>query len=148
MSAGPRFLRLFALTALSSVCLTLASTSQESVNPPEKSHWSFQPLKRPQVPEAKGEAGTDIDRFILAALEAKGQRMSPEADRTTLIRRVSFDLTGLPPTPSEIDAFLGRIGSREALAIAVVKRGSQIPGPHQPEVGGQRGALHQHVSLE
>src|SRR5213075_2442424 len=49
---------------------------------------------------------TDIDRFILSALEAKGQTLNREANRTTLIRRVSFDLTGLPPTVHEIDSFL------------------------------------------
>jgi hypothetical protein len=72
-----------------------------------KKHWAFQPV-RDRPPPAVRQAGwprTSIDRFILAALEAKGLTPSPDADRRTLLRRVTFDLTGLPPTPEEIDAF-------------------------------------------
>src|SRR5262245_19221964 len=74
-----------------------------------KTHWAFRPPTRPGIPAVKrpGPARTPIDRFILAALEAKELALNPEADRATLLRRVSFDLTGLPPTPAEIDAFLG-----------------------------------------
>jgi hypothetical protein len=74
--------------------------------PKADTHRAFQPVVRPKVPAVRGEARTDMDRFILAALEAKGLTLSPEADRPTLIRRVAFDLTGLPPTVAEIDAFL------------------------------------------
>jgi hypothetical protein len=69
-------------------------------------HWAFRPVVRPTSPAARGPARTAVDRFLLAALEAKGLTFNPEADRLTLVRRVSFDLTGLPPTPAEIDAFL------------------------------------------
>ena len=70
--------------------------------------WSLQPLRRPALPLVKDTAWVrnPIDAFILAALEAKQLRPAPEADRATLLRRVTFDLTGLPPTPAEIDAFL------------------------------------------
>lgn len=61
------------------------------------SFWSLQPLAKP---------GGTIDSHLLAALEAKGLKFSPPADRRTLIRRATFDLTGLPPTPAEIEAFL------------------------------------------
>jgi cytochrome c553 len=73
-----------------------------------ETHWSFRPLVRPPVPEADRAGGlrTGIDRFIAAALARKGLGLSAEADRATLVRRVSFDLTGLPPTPAETDAFL------------------------------------------
>jgi hypothetical protein len=73
---------------------------------PAESHWAFRPVVRPQVPNTKGPARTAVDKFILAALEARGLSLSPQADRTTLIRRVSFDLTGLPPTIAEIDEYL------------------------------------------
>jgi hypothetical protein len=69
--------------------------------------WSLRPIVRPPVPDVgPGWARTPIDSFILAGLRAKGLEPSPEADRRTLIRRVTFDLIGLPPSPEEIDAFL------------------------------------------
>ncbi|MBI5866058.1 MAG: PSD1 domain-containing protein [Planctomycetes bacterium] len=70
-------------------------------------HWAFVLPKRPQPPVVKnaGWPRGEIDRFILAAQEAKGLSPSPEADRATLLRRVFLDLTGLPPTPEELDAF-------------------------------------------
>ena len=71
-------------------------------------HWSFRPLTKPQPPAVKDQewVRNDIDRFILNTLEAKGLESSTEADRRTLIRRVAFDLAGLPPTPAEVDAFV------------------------------------------
>jgi hypothetical protein len=69
---------------------------------------AFQPPERPLVPVAQrlGNLRTDIDCFIQAALQEKGLALGGEADRATLIRRVSFDLTGLPPTPAELDRFV------------------------------------------
>lgn len=69
-------------------------------------HWSLQPIANPQLPAADRWATTDIDRFIAAGLRAKGLKPVGDADRTTLIRRLSFDLTGLPPTPGQITAFV------------------------------------------
>jgi mono/diheme cytochrome c family protein len=73
-----------------------------------KTHWAFIPPKRPGVPAVKNKAWprNPIDSFILARLEKEHLSPSPEADRVTLLRRVSLDLTGLPPTPQEVDAFL------------------------------------------
>lgn len=70
-------------------------------------HWAYQPITPPQAPEVDhGEwARSSIDRFVLARLEAAGLTPSPRADRRTLIRRVSFDLVGLPPTQEEVEAF-------------------------------------------
>ena len=71
-------------------------------------HWALQPVTRPKPPEVdtEGWARSPIDRFVLARLEEKGLRPNPPADRTTLIRRLTFDLIGLPPTPEQIDDFL------------------------------------------
>ncbi len=70
--------------------------------------WSLRALTRPPVPtpQQKSWIRTPIDAFILATLEAKGLKPSPEADRATLLRRLTFDLHGLPPTPEEIAAFV------------------------------------------
>jgi cytochrome c553 len=85
----------------------------------KKEHWAFQPLARPAVPAVKDAAWAkdDADRFLLAALEAKGLKPVADADKVALIRRVTFDLTGLPPTPAEIDAFVadGRPTAFEAV---------------------------------
>ena len=71
-------------------------------------HWAFLPPVRPALPAVKDTkwCRNDIDRFVLARLEKKGLKPSPEADRTTLIRRLSLDLVGLPPSPAEVDAFV------------------------------------------
>src|SRR5687767_5593006 len=70
-------------------------------------HWAFIAPRRPDVPAAgDGWARNAIDRFIAARLGKEGLRPGPEADRATLIRRVTFDLTGLPPTPKEVDDFV------------------------------------------
>lgn len=71
-------------------------------------HWSFVPPRKPPAPDLPNDTWSrnDIDRFVLKRLRDEGLTPSPEADRRTLIRRVSFDLTGLPPTIAEVDAFL------------------------------------------
>lgn len=75
---------------------------------PGANHWAFQPLKRAALPEVRdaGWATSPLDRFVLAKLEAAKLAPSKAADRETLLRRVSLDLTGLPPTPAEREAFL------------------------------------------
>ena len=72
-------------------------------------HWAFSAPKRPTVPKAQSsklKVQNPIDNFILARLAQEKLPPSPEADRVTLIRRLSFDLTGIPPAPAEVDAFL------------------------------------------
>lgn len=69
-------------------------------------HWAFEKVKRPPVPGQPERAKNPIDRFLNAQIEANGLQAHGEADRSTLIRRVSFALTGLPPTPEEVDQYL------------------------------------------
>src|ERR1051325_6172240 len=81
-----------------------------------RGHWAFQPIKTPPVPNIARDGSapvtanraplTPIDHFIIAKLQEKGLRLSPLADKRTLIRRATFDLTGLPPTPEEVDVFM------------------------------------------
>ena len=70
-------------------------------------HWAYATLTRPALPQVKSKGWTKnaIDAFVLAKLEKEGLSPSPEADKATLLRRVTLDLTGLPPTPAEVDAF-------------------------------------------
>ncbi len=78
------------------------------------SHWAFEPPTKPPLPAVKDTRWpvTEIDRFILARLESEGLAPAPEAAKTTLIRRATLDLTGLPPTVKEVDAFLADPSSR------------------------------------
>ena len=73
-----------------------------------ETHWSYLPPQRPELPKVRRSGWTrnPIDNFVLARLEQEGLAPSPEADKATLIRRVTLDLTGLPPTPAEVDTFL------------------------------------------
>ena len=75
----------------------------------DRQWWAFVPVRKPVVPAVSGQRSTvsnPIDAFILQRLQAEKLSPSPTADRTTLARRVHFDLTGLPPTPFELDQFL------------------------------------------
>jgi len=73
-----------------------------------ETHWAYVPPKRLEPPAVSNKAWVrnPVDNFILAKLESEGLKPSPEADKATLLRRVTFDLTGLPPTPVEVDAFV------------------------------------------
>jgi len=84
-----------------------AGRSEMVVTAEDRQHWSYRPLAavKPPVVEDDDWCATEVDRFVLAGLEAKGLRPNPRADRRTLIRRVYFDLIGLPPTPEEVESF-------------------------------------------
>jgi len=84
------------------------ATAGAPAGAPRSRHWSFQPVRKPAPPmvNTANWVRNEIDRFILARLEKESLTPSPEADRITLLRRVSLDLTGLPPTPAEVAEFL------------------------------------------
>src|SRR5215813_172119 len=78
------------------------------ITPRQRAFWAFQPVRKPEIPGVKDTAwpANAIDHFILSKLEQKGIRPVAAAEKSVLLRRVTFDLTGLPPTPQELDAFL------------------------------------------
>ncbi len=78
------------------------------ITPEERAYWAFQPITRPETPTVKhvDQVRTPIDALLLARLEARNLSMAPLADRATLIRRATFDLTGLPPTYAQVQAFV------------------------------------------
>src|SRR5258706_8083767 len=87
------------INAADTSTLTKASDSKEKL-------WSLEPVRRPSIPQTKSkEDRNPVDYFIAAKIQEAGLTPSPEADRVTLLRRLSFDLLGLPPTPEEIETF-------------------------------------------
>jgi hypothetical protein len=91
---------------------------------PDAKHWAFVAPKLSSVPAVKssGWAHNDLDRFVLAKLEGKGLKPAAQLDRRALIRRATFDLIGLPPTPAEVDAFVGDQSPDAAAFEKVVDR--------------------------
>ncbi|HZQ48274.1 MAG TPA: DUF1549 domain-containing protein, partial [Verrucomicrobiae bacterium] len=101
-----------------------------------RKHWSYQPISKPAVPEpedAQQWAQTPVDKFILATLLTKNLTPSPRTDKVTLIRRATFDLIGLPPTPKEVDDFVCD-NSPEAFAKVVDRL---LASPHYGERWGR-----------
>jgi len=113
-------------------------TSWESIRGQRKQWWSFRPIRSPAPPSVKGDwAQTDIDKFIQAAWEDGGFSPAVDAESQVLIRRLSFVLTGLPPTPEESASFVQAAGrNRRAAIAAAVER--LITSPHF----GERWARH------
>ena len=93
------------------VTLSVAESSPREITEADRKHWSFQSIAKPDVPsieaiEYADWSRTPIDQFILRSLLTKGLNPAPQADRRTLIRRVYFDLLGVPPSPRELQSFL------------------------------------------
>jgi mono/diheme cytochrome c family protein len=88
--------------------IELPADNRSRITQQDRAHWAFQPVRAVEPPSVDdaGWARTEIDRFVLARLVSTGLGPSPEADRLTLLRRATFDLTGLPPSPEEISTFL------------------------------------------
>jgi len=102
-------LALGAAASAATLCLRAANIDHGKVkDPSNKNLWSLKPVEAPKAPKVKNDeqVKNPIDAFVLAKLEEKGLKLSPEADKVTLIRRLTYDLTGLPPTPDEVDAFV------------------------------------------
>lgn len=116
-------------------CLCLNSARSGEPADADARHWSFRPIPRPVVPHATNDTWprNGLDAFILAKLNATGLQPAAEADRQTLIRRLTFDLTGLPPTPAEIDHFL--LDARPDAYERLVDR--LLASPHYGERWGQ-----------
>ena len=93
---------------LTAVFCAAAAARAASDDASKRNHWAYQPLVQPPVPKVADTAWVrnPVDAFILAKLDAQGMKPSAEADRRTLIRRVYFDLTGLPPTVEDVNAFV------------------------------------------
>jgi mono/diheme cytochrome c family protein len=116
---------------------TVTTERGMTVTAQDREFWSFRPIADPPVPDiakAKSQISNPVDPFILARLQSAGLSPSPPADKRTLIRRVTFDLTGLPPTPEEVDAFLAD-DSPDAFATVVDRL---LASPHY----GERWARH------
>ena len=111
-------------------------SGKDQFTPAQRKYWAFQPVARVQSPATQNHSWVvnPVDGFVLAKLEAKGLKPSAAADRITLLRRISFDLIGLPPTPGEVDAFLA--DSSQNAYEKVVDR--LLASPHY----GERWARH------
>ena len=116
--------------------LPAAETASHVVPPEQRAFWSFQPLQEASPPEVGDRSWprAPIDHFILAKLEHEGLEPVPAADKRTLIRRASFDLVGLPPTPEEVETFLADDDSPEAFGRVVDRL---LSSPHYGERWGR-----------
>ncbi len=101
------------LAALAALVVLLAAEESKQFTPAQKRWWAIQPVGTVAVPQApQGWAKNEIDQFILEKLVAKGLKPNPEADRETLLRRATLDLTGLPPTIEEVQEFVSDTSPR------------------------------------
>ena len=132
IAAGAPYARALSTTPASK---STAAAKEFAITSADRAHWSFQPVHRREPPAVKNAAAvrTPIDHFILAPLEAKGLVLSPPAAKETLIRRVTLDLIGLPPTPADIDAF-GRDAAPDAYERLVERL---LASPHYGERWGR-----------
>jgi hypothetical protein len=97
-----------ALAVLALSCGVWAASDDLPFTAQQLNHWAYQKVNKPKPPAVRNRAWvrTPVDAFVLAKLEDKGIKPSPAADKGALLRRATFDLTGLPPTPEEVNAFL------------------------------------------
>ncbi len=129
-------MRPVAILLLLTSIATAAEVKEKPITDEDRSHWAFRPPVRAVPPAVKNRRGVrnPIDHFVRRALDDAGLKPSPEASRETLIRRLTFDLIGLPPTPAEVESY--RIDPRSDAYERVVDR--LLASPHY----GERWALH------
>ena len=115
---------LVALLAVMQPAVAADAKNEAAPSRGESDHWSFRKVQRPPPPvvRSRGWVRDDLDAYILAKLEAAGLEPNPDADRYTLIRRIAFDLTGLPPTESEIRNFANDEAPLDKALVRVVDR--------------------------
>lgn len=113
----------------------IVSQTRASFTPQQKAFWAFQPVKPREPPTVQDKAWvkSPIDRFVLARLESANLKPAPQAEKRTLLRRLTYDLIGLPPTPEEVDAFL-KDTHPDALARVVDRL---LASPHYGERWGR-----------
>ncbi len=126
-----------------------ATASANAQKNPGTAHWAFQPLRKVDPPAVKNRewAKTPIDRFILKKLEDHGLAPAPVVDRRTLIRRGTFDLIGLPPTPEEVDAFLGDLKQRGLFDDTLVLWNGEFGRTPVAELPALSGRDHNHYGF-
>jgi hypothetical protein len=110
----------FVLILAAVLMASAASAAPEmTVTDEDRKHWSYLPLRQPPVPSVKNAASvrTPVDRFILARLEANKLGFSPQAEARILVRRMYFDLIGLPPTPEQVESFLRAYATNAQSAV-------------------------------
>ena len=92
----------------------------------DRAHWAFQPIQRPAIPAVSQPdwVRNPVDAFILAGLDTRGLKPNPSAPKYQLVRRAYYDLTGLPPTPAEVDAWRAR-----GVEVIVVEAGASAEPP-------------------
>lgn len=124
---------------LTASAATNAARPEMIVTDKHRQYWSFLPLTNPPLPAVKNSSATrtPVDHFILAALEEKKLALSPHANARTLVRRIYFDLIGLPPTPEQIDAFVQQFARNSQSAVAALVD-ELLASPHY----GERWARH------
>src|SRR6266545_3997504 len=110
----------FVLTLAALLMASAANAATEmTVTDEDRKHWSYLPLKSPPLPSVRNVASvrTPVDRFILARLEANKLALSPQAEARILVRRMYFDLIGLPPTPEQVESFLREYAANARSAV-------------------------------
>jgi len=128
------------LSVMAGACALAADETDLILTPEKKAHWAWRAPQRPAMPTVRNTAWLQnpIDAFVLAKLEEKGLRPSPPADAVTLLRRLHMDLIGLPPTPSEVDAFIRDFEANAKPQAAVEKVVDRLlASPHYGERWGR-----------